>query len=96
MVQKEITRNQFTLQNAEDADTNGNPTPVPQTPSFVGSGKDSDLEKAETPPPGVPKEGATMDSQILSQALQDLPPPDGGLKAWMQVLGAHAVVMVTW
>ncbi|KAF8454890.1 major facilitator superfamily domain-containing protein [Terfezia claveryi] len=32
----------------------------------------------------------------VCQASEDLPPPDGGLQAWLQVLGAHAVAMVTW
>jgi len=95
----ELTGNQFTHQNPEHADPNGDPTPVDsQAPSYIGSEKDPDLENAKhmLPPPGMPKEEEILVSQNSSQGSQDLPPPDGGLQAWLQVLGTHALIMVTW
>jgi len=99
MAHKELPQDQFILQNPEHADPDSNPTLVDSwAPSFIGSGKDLDLEKARhtLPPVRTSKEEENIDSQNISQASQDLPPPDGGLQAWLQVLGTHAVVMVTW
>lgn len=103
MAQKEVSRNQFIFQSPKRGDLASDPTPVDsQAPSlvgFVGSGKDLDPEKARHPPHvEVSKQGETIDSQSISQdsLAQELPPPNGGLQAWLQVLGAHAVVMVTW
>ena len=83
-----------------NADFSEDPTPVDsEAPSFIEPPKDTDdtdLEKCakHTIPPGTSGE-KELDLQN-TQTRQDEPPPDGGTKAWLQVLGAHAIVMVTW
>lgn len=99
MAHKELAENQFTHQNPEHADPDGDPTPVDsQAPSFIGSGKDLDLENARHmyPPTGMPKEEGVIVPQHISPEEEDLSPPDGGLQAWLQVLGTHAIVIATW
>ncbi|KAF8427017.1 major facilitator superfamily domain-containing protein [Tirmania nivea] len=90
-----MTWNNFTLQVTEDSHSDNDRTPVgSQAPSSFG-GRDPDLENARDKLPASVVE-ENHDSHNICQASHDLPPPDGGLTAWLQVLGAHALVMVTW
>lgn len=78
--------------------------------SSHGDGSDQDQAdtlRAESPqPPNDRPESlsrvASLGGAVLrtfsrvSSTIQPGPPPDGGLQAWLQVLGCHLVVMNTW
>jgi len=61
----------------------------------AGTAKQAVLEGQE-PAPADHEVGAVAQAEALAEPDGEQPPPDGGLLAWLQVLGSFFLFMNTW
>lgn len=58
--------------------------------------KSSTRSKDQTPPVESPTESVNNEPEHKAPAPAPTPPPDGGLDAYLQVLGAHILFFNSW